>query len=76
MIDPDAPDPLYVQLADLIQGRIERGELRPNRPIPSIATLHQETGLARNTIVKTLRVLVDRELIRIVPGRGAYVRER
>lgn len=76
MIDPEGPDPLYQQLADLLAGRIERGELVPNRPIPSVATLQQEYGLARGTILHALRVLRERGLVRIVPGRGAFVVER
>lgn len=74
VIDPDGPEPLYLQLADLIERRIRSGELAPNRPIPSVATLVQEHGLARGTVLHALRVLVDRGLVRIVPGRGAYVR--
>jgi GntR family transcriptional regulator len=73
MIDREEPDPLYLQLADLLAGQIERGELAPNRPIPSVVQLQQEHGLARGTILHAVRVLVERGLVRIVPGRGTYV---
>jgi GntR family transcriptional regulator len=75
MIDPDGPVPLYRQLADLLRERIERGELPPGRPIPSVARLQQEHGLARGTVLHALRVLVDEGLVYVVPGKGAYVRD-
>lgn len=68
--------PLYQQLADLIRGQIERGELPANRPIPSVARLQQEHGLARGTVLHAVRVLVDTGLVYVVPGKGAYVKAR
>ena len=73
MIDPDGPVPLYRQLADIIRGQIERGELPPDRPIPSVARLQQEHGLARGTVLHAVRVLVEEGLVYVVPGKGAYV---
>ena len=40
---------------------------------PSLVTLVQEYGVARGTAAKAVRVLVNEQLVRIVPGRGAYV---
>ncbi|MBW4703337.1 winged helix-turn-helix domain-containing protein [Micromonospora rifamycinica] len=76
MIDPEGPVPLYQQLAAILRERIERGDLVPNRPIPSVARLQQEYGLARGTILHTVRVLVEEGLIYVVPGKGAFVKER
>lgn len=76
MIDPDGPVPLYRQLADLIRGQIDRGELPVGRAIPSVARLQQEHGLARGTVLHAVRVLVGEGLVEIVPGRGAYVSRR
>jgi DNA-binding GntR family transcriptional regulator len=75
-IDPDGPDPLYLQLADLLEERIRDGELAVNRPVPSAATLQQQYGVARGTALRATGLLVERGLVRIVPGRGAYVRPR
>jgi DNA-binding GntR family transcriptional regulator len=36
-------------------------------------TLMQEHGVARGTAAKAVQVLVGEGLVRIVPGRGAYV---
>jgi GntR family transcriptional regulator len=76
MIDHDGPVPVYRQLADLLRGQIERGELLPNRPIPSITRLQQEYGLARGTVVKAVQLLEDEGLVFPVRGRGMYVKNR
>ena len=41
--------------------------------MPSLVTLMQEYGVARGTAAKAVRVLVGEGLVKIVPGRGAYV---
>jgi GntR family transcriptional regulator len=73
VIDHDGPDPLYVQVADVIAGRIEGGELQPNRPIPSENGIAQEFEVARGTARKAIALLRERGLVRTVVGRGTYV---
>ncbi|MDQ2874939.1 MAG: winged helix-turn-helix domain-containing protein [Actinomycetota bacterium] len=73
-IDPLGETPVYIQVADVLRSRIRSGELEPNRPLPSYTTLVQEYGVARGTAAKAVRLLVDEGLVRIVPGRGAFVR--
>ena len=75
-IDPDGPVPLYRQVVDAITARITSGELPPGRPIPSVAQLQQETGLARGTVLHAVRVLVAEGWVEIVRGRGTFVRGR
>ena len=72
-IDHLSGTPVYVQLANLLRARIERGELAPDRPLPSYTTLMQEHDVARGTAAKAVQVLVEEGLVKIVPGRGAYV---
>ncbi|MEH1012455.1 winged helix-turn-helix domain-containing protein [Micromonospora sp. CPCC 206060] len=74
MIDPEGPVPVYQQLAAILREQIERGDLLPNRPIPSVARLQQEYGLARGTILHTVRVLVSEGLVYVVPGKGTFVK--
>jgi DNA-binding GntR family transcriptional regulator len=76
MIDPDGPTPVYLQLAEILAGRIERGELQPNRPVPSESTLQQEFGVARGTVRHAIAALRERGLVYTVPQRGTYVAER
>jgi DNA-binding GntR family transcriptional regulator len=43
-------------------------------PTPSITTLSQQYGHARQTCAKALRVLVDEGLLVRIPGLGYYVK--
>jgi len=76
MIDPDGMTPVYRQVADLIAAQIERGQLPPNRPIPSETALMQDFGVARGTARRAVRELRDRGLVATVHGRGTYVLPR
>ena len=76
MIDPHGPVPVYKQIAEIIAGRIERGELLPNRPVPSETQLQQEFGVARDTVRNAVAYLRDQGLVFTVPHRGTYVAER
>jgi DNA-binding GntR family transcriptional regulator len=75
MIDPDGPTPVYVQIADAIAKHIARGDLAPNRPIPSETQLQQEYGVARATARHAVAELRSRGLVYTVPQRGTYVSE-
>ena len=72
-IDHLSSTPVYVQLAAILRSQIAAGELEPDRPVPSLVTLMQEYEVARGTAQKAVRVLVSQGLVKIVPGRGAYV---
>jgi len=73
VIDHEGPTPLYVQVADAIQARIEAGDLLPDRLIPSENRLVQEYGVARGTARKSIQLLRERGLVVTVIGRGTYV---
>lgn len=74
--DPLAPVPRYRQIAEILRGRIEAGELEPDRPIPSEAAVQQEFGVARETARKAVKLLRDEGYVITVPGLGTYVRRR
>ncbi|GAA1586802.1 GntR family transcriptional regulator [Actinoplanes couchii] len=73
VIEPDGPVPPYLQLADILAGRIAREDWQPNRPIPSEFQLVQEFGVARGTARRAVAVLRERGLVFTVPHRGTYV---
>ena len=73
-VDPDEPTPLYVQLADIVRGQIERGELTGR--VPSIKTLAQQHEVAMGTAERALVLLRDEGTIKVVIGRGAFVARR
>ena len=73
----DDQDPrVYVRVAADLRRRIEADELKPGQPVPSITTLCQEWGVARETAAHALTVLEGEGLVRRYPGRGYYVTGR
>lgn len=68
--------PVYVQLANYVQARIEAGDWRPGRRLPAERDLAEEWGVAYLTIRRMARELRERGLIVTVPGKGNFVSER
>ncbi|MGW7129990.1 hypothetical protein ACWGIA_16810 [Streptomyces bobili] len=48
-LDPEAADPLYLQLAAVLISRIQSGVYPLGRSLPGVDQLMQEFGLARGT---------------------------
>lgn len=71
-IDPDAPEPLYLQLASILREKIRSGEIAPRRVLPSNRTLVQEYGVARGTATKAVSLLIEEGWAYVVTGRGVY----
>lgn len=70
----DESDPrAYIRLAGELRRDIASGKLQPGKPTPSITTLSQQYGHARQTCAKALRLLVDEGLLIRYPGLGYYV---
>ena len=57
MIDPSADRAVFRQLADLLRGQIESGELGPGEPLPSELRLAQEYGISRTTVRQAIAQL-------------------
>ncbi len=70
-LDRDSPVPLYEQLAALLRGQIERGDLYGR--VPSEPTLVQQHGVSRGTAGRAVQILVDAGYVTISPGKGAFV---
>jgi GntR family transcriptional regulator len=71
-VDMRSPQPAYLQLA----AQLRRGiaAMKPDEQIPSTHDLVAQTGLAIGTVRKTIRLLMDENLVYSVPGRGVFVR--
>src|SRR5271157_1938070 len=70
----DESDPrAYVRLTARLRREISEGTLAPGMPTPSITTLSQQYGHARQTCAKALRTLEDEVLLTRSPGLGYYV---
>jgi DNA-binding GntR family transcriptional regulator len=75
-IDLHSDVPSYRQLADILRERITSGQIAHRQPLPSIAQLKGETGLATGTIRRAVAVLIDEGLAYVVPGRGTFAGPR
>jgi GntR family transcriptional regulator len=62
-----------MQLAGVLRKAIADGTYPPGSATPSITTLSQESGHARQTCSKALGVLVKEGLLIRYPGLGYYV---
>ncbi|MEO3853531.1 GntR family transcriptional regulator [Acrocarpospora sp. B8E8] len=61
---------VYVRVAEVIAGRIEREELGPGERVPSEAALQREFGIAQMTARRVHRELCERGLAHTVSGGG------
>ncbi|WP_085066359.1 NUDIX domain-containing protein [Catenuloplanes japonicus] len=75
MITPDRGGAVYRQLAGVIRDRITSGALPPGQRLPSEKDLHDEFGLARETIRRALGVLRHEGLIEVRHGHGTFAVE-
>ena len=72
-IDHLGVEPVYLQLAGILRRQIAAGELIVGRPVPSREQLRQRYEISDGTAGRAVALLVSEGLVRIVPGRGAFV---
>lgn len=70
-VDHDSPEPLYAQVARLLRGRIEAGQITSR--LPSVKTITQDYGVSHITAEKAIDVLKAEGLVVTVTGKGTYV---
>ena len=75
MITRGTPVPPYRQLAALLRGQIESGELAPGQQLPSVITLAADYQLAVPTVRKAITLLKQEGLVTGVAGYGTFVAE-
>ena len=73
MIDPDSPQWPYQQVAAILRGRINSGELGPR--LPSHQQLANELDVSPMTVQRAIKVLKQEGLLYSEPGRGTFVRQ-
>ena len=69
----DSPVPRYLQLADLMRRRIERGQWPREHRLPSLEALTGEFGVARVTVRQAINLLAREGLVSPQQGRGTFV---
>lgn len=72
-LNPDAPIPLYHQLADLLLARIREGAYPPGARIPSEHALAREYAIGRPTVRQATELLLRKGLILRKRGAGTFV---
>ena len=72
-VDPESPDPLFEQLAEIYRVRIETGDLPPRRKLLTQDAIAERYHVSRGTVLRATRLLVGEGLIRFVPGKGLFV---
>ena len=74
-IDLNSKKPYYLQVRDLIQTKIESGELKPDEKLPSETELCRALKVSRTVIRQALTELEQLGLIRKRKGKGSFVSE-
>lgn len=72
--NPADTRPHYQQLASLLRGQMESGELAPGARVPTESQLTAQYETSRNTVRQALDVLRNEGLIISQQGRGSFVR--
>ena len=75
-ISKAAPEPVYLQIKNLIEKRIDSGEWRAGQKLPSENDLVNALEVSRMTINRALRELTQQGLVERVHGIGSFVAER
>ncbi|MGJ9381619.1 GntR family transcriptional regulator [Salipaludibacillus sp. CF4.18] len=67
--------PIYRQLADRINRKILRGELKPNDKLPSVRDMAIQSNVNPNTVQRTYRELEGISIVETRRGQGTFVTE-
>jgi len=74
-VDHGSHIPAYLQLAEILRGRIAAGEWSRG-PLPSNRTLRETYEVGEYVVTHAIRVLEEEGLVFTVPRRGTYVRRQ
>jgi GntR family transcriptional regulator len=70
-----SPRPLYVQVRELMIGRMIQGVWKPGAVLPSEVQLADEFGVSQGTVRKALDALAAENLVIRRQGRGTFIAE-
>jgi len=73
-INRDSHIPLYQQIANDLQKKIENNIFEPGQRLPSEHELTEEYEVSRLTVRKSIKLLLENDLIVIQQGKGMYVK--
>lgn len=67
------PLPLYAQLKDHLQQRVNKGEFFPGSRFPSEFEIKTQYGVSRITVVRAVKELVKERVLKRHQGQGTFV---
>ena len=73
MTEYDPRRPVWLQVAEILRGRIRDGVYRPGQVLPSEQQMMQEFEIARGTVRKIVAQLREEGLVETVPQLGTFV---
>lgn len=73
MIDFDSHIPYYIQVKEVISGRIKNGTWSPGDRLPSEAELCEMFGVSRTVVRQALQDMIHEGLIKRRKGKGSFV---
>lgn len=68
-------DRLYERIAVHIEGLVSSGKLQPGNRLPAERELAEGLGVGRGVVREAVKLLAERGLVTISPGRGTFVAE-
>jgi GntR family transcriptional regulator len=69
----NSQSPIYLQLREVIRGKIEDGSYSPALAIPSENELAETYGINRLTVRNAIEALVHEGMLKRIQGKGVYV---
>ena len=75
-LNPQAGQPLYLQLMQQVRHAVETGVLQQGDQLPGIRTLAAEIVVSHTTVAKAYSELEHEGLLEIRHGSGAYISAR
>jgi DNA-binding GntR family transcriptional regulator len=69
---PRGPERPSEIVAGDLRRRIAHSEWQPGEALPTVAALADHYGVSKATVSRTLRILADEGLVRVVPRWGTF----
>lgn len=74
MIDREASEPAYVQLANILREEIAKGNYLPGDRLPSESELCGRFKVSPMTVRRSINTLIEQRVVSTIQGSGTYVR--
>lgn len=74
LVDQISGEPIYKQLADELESKIINGDIKPGKKLPSENELCELYNVSRITVRQALNILVQKDLVYSVHGKGSFVK--